>query len=317
MTAHSIGRDRPTHRSWDERLPPVLEVDPGDVVTVDTDDFAGGQITRDSTAQDLLALDFDRIYPLAGPIAVRGARPGDALAVELLGFELPEWGWACVIPGFGLLPQDEFPEPVLRVFDLTQGDTTELCPAVRIPIEPFCGTIGVPGAGMRGVPIPPPHAGGGNMDCRHVTAGTTLYLPVAVEGGLLSLGDAHAAQGDGEVAISGLECAMRTRFRVDVVRDARLPAPQLRRPPGSLTPRVDGAGWYATTGVETDLMEASRAAVRAMIDHLGREHGLSREDAYVLCSLAGDLKIVEVVDAPRWIVGCFMPDAVFLPRGSE
>jgi acetamidase/formamidase len=308
---HVITRDEPTHRSWDTTLAPVLEIDPGDVVVAETDDFAGGQIGRDSTSADLLGLDFDAIYPLAGPVAVRGARPGDALAIEILGFELPEWGWACIIPGLGLLPQEEFPDPELRVFDLTGGEDTELTDGVRIPIEPFCGTMGVPGADMRGTPIPPPHAGGGNMDTRHLTAGTTLYLPVAVEGGLFSLGDAHAAQGDGEVAISGLECAMRTRLRIDVVRDANLPAPQLRRPPGSLTPRVDHAGWYATTGVEPDLMEASRAAVRAMIDHLGRERGLSRADAYILCSLAGDLKICELVDTPNWVVGCFMPDAVF------
>jgi acetamidase/formamidase len=311
LAEHVITRDEPTHRRWDATLAPVLEVDPGDVVVVETDDFAGGQVVRDSTAADLLQLDFDAIYPLAGPIAVRGARPGDALAVEIVGFELPEWGWACVIPGFGLLSREEFPEPALRVFDLTTGDTTPLIDGVRIPIEPFCGTMGVPGRDMRDTPIPPPHAGGGNMDCRHLTAGTTLYLPVEVAGGLLSLGDAHAAQGDGEVAISGLECAMRTRIRVDLVRDARLPAPQLRRPPGSLTPRVDHAGWYATTGVEPDLMEASRAAVRAMIEHLGRERGLSRVDAYILCSLAGDLKICEVVDTPNWVVACFMPDAIF------
>jgi acetamidase/formamidase len=283
MTEHTISRDGPTHRRWDATLDPVLEVEPGDVVVAETDDFAAGQITRDSTAADLLTLDFEQIYPLAGPITVKGARPGDALAIELLGFDLPEWGWACIIPGFGLLAQDEFPEPELRVFDLTEGDTTRLTDGVRIPVEPFCGTMGVPRAQDRDTPIPPPH------------------------------GDAHAAQGDGEVAISGLECAMRTRFRVDVVRDARLPSPQLRRPPGSLTPRVDHGGWYATTGVEPDLMEASRAAVRAMIDHLGRERGLSRADAYVLCSLAGDLKIMEVVDTPNWIVGCFVPDAVFEP----
>jgi len=311
VAEHVITRGEPTHRHWDATLAPVLEVEPGDVVVAETDDFAGGQIGRESTSAGLLELDFDAIYPLAGPIAVRGARPGDALAVEILGFELPEWGWACIIPGFGLLPREEFPDPELRVCDLTGGATTRLTEGVSIPIEPFCGTMGVPGAGMRDTPIPPPHAGGGNIDCRHLTAGTTLYLPVAVEGGLLSLGDAHAAQGDGEVAISGLECAMRTRIRLDVVRDARLPAPQLRRPPGSLTPRVDHAGWYATLGVEPDLMEASRAAVRAMIDHLGRERGLAREDAYILCSLAGDLKVCEVVDAPNWIVGCFMPDAIF------
>ena len=311
MAEHVITRDEPTHRRWDATLAPVVEIDPGDVVVAETDDFAGGQIARESTAADLLRLDFDAIYPLAGPIAVRGARPGDALAVEILDFELPEWGWACIIPGLGLLPREEFPEPALRVFDLTTGDRTPFTDGVTIPIEPFCGTMGVPGRDMRDTPIPPPHAGGGNVDCRHLTAGTTLFLPVDVEGGLLSIGDAHAAQGDGEVAISGLECAMRTRIRVDVVRDARLPGPQLRRPPGSLTPRVDHAGWYATTGVEPDLMEASRAAVRAMIDHLARERGLSRMDAYILCSLAGDLKICEVVDTPNWVIACFMPDAIF------
>jgi acetamidase/formamidase len=311
MSEHLISREQPTHRLWDATLEPVLEVDPGDVVVAETEDFAAGQIDRDSTAADLMALDFGAIYPLAGPIAVRGARPGDALAIEILGFDLPEWGWACIIPGLGLLPKEEFPEPALRVFDLTDGDTTAFAGGVRLPVEPFCGTMGAPRAADRTTPIPPPHSGGGNIDCRHLTAGTTLYLPIEVEGGLLSLGDAHAAQGDGEVAISGLECAMRTRLRVDVVRDAHLPAPQLRRTAGSLTPRVDHAGWYATMGIEPDLMESSRAAVRAMIDHLGRERGLSREDAYILCSLAGDLKICEVVDTPNWIVSCFMPDAVF------
>src|SRR3954453_21442685 len=140
MAEHVIPRAHPTHRSWAETLAPVLEVDPGDVVVAETDDFAGGQIVRDSAAADLLDLDFDQIYPLAGPIAVRGARPGDALAVEILGFELPEWGWACIIPGLGLLPREEFPAPELRVFDLTGGGSTRLTEGVRIPIEPFCGT---------------------------------------------------------------------------------------------------------------------------------------------------------------------------------
>jgi acetamidase/formamidase len=312
MAQHVIDLDAPTHRRWDVTVPPVIEIDPGDTVTAHTVDFAGGQITRESTAADVMALDFDQIYPLAGPIYVRGAQPGDALAIEIRGFELPEWGYACIIPGFGLLPEGEFTEPVLRHFDLTEpGERTTLCPGVRIPIQPFCGTMGVPQEGMVNVPVPPPHAGGGNIDLRHITAGSTLYLTVGGEGGLLSLGDAHAAQGDGEVAISGIECAMSSTISIEIVRGAGIPAPQIKRPAGSLTPAADHAGWYATTGVEPDLMEASRAAVRAMIDHLVRERSVSREDAYILCSLAGDLKITEVVDSPNWIVACFMPDAVF------
>lgn len=315
MAEHVITRSMPTHRRWDVDNEPVVHAEAGDVIVVETDDFAGGQIGRDSTHEDLLALDFDAIYPLAGPIHVAGAEPGDVLAVEFLEFELPEWGWAVILPGFGLLPSGEFDRPYLKVFDLTEGDTTELVPGVRIPIEPFCGTIGVPGPGMHDVPIPPPHAGGGNIDLRHVTRGATLYLPVGVAGGLLSLGDAHAAQGDGEVCVSGLECQMRTTVRVSIERGMKLRSPALRRPPGSLTPRVDSGGWFVTTGVEGDLMEASRSAVREMIDHLVERRGLSREDAYILCSLAADLKITEVVDAPNWIVSCFMPDAVF--DGSE
>jgi acetamidase/formamidase len=171
--------------------------------------------------------------------------------------------------------------------------------------------MGVAPAGARGVPIPPPHAGGGNIDCRHLVAGTTLLLPVFEPGGLFSLGDAHAAQGDGEVAISGIECAMTSTLRFRVEKGVPIRAPQLRRGPGSLTPRVDGGGWAATFGVEPDLMDASREAVRSMIDLLVAERGLAREDAYLLCSLAGDLKITEVVDAPMWMVGCFLPDAVF------
>ena len=159
MAEHLISRDLPTHRRWDVDIEPVLHVEPGDVIVAETDDFAGGQIGRDSTSEDLRALDFDTIYPLAGPIHVAGAEPGDVLAVEFLGFELPDWGWAAILPELGLLPPGELDEPYLKVFDLTQGDSTELAPGVRIPIEPFCGTTGVPGPGMRDVPIPPPHAG--------------------------------------------------------------------------------------------------------------------------------------------------------------
>jgi acetamidase/formamidase len=312
MAAHRIGRDVQTHRRWDVDLEPVLRVRPGDTVTAETDDFAGGQISRTSTADELLGLDLDAIYPLAGPVAIEGAEAGDTISIEILDFELPDWGWACIIPGLGLLPPGEFSEPAIRHFDLSGGVTAELVPGVEIPIEPFCGTMGVPGPGMHGVPIPVPHAGGGNIDNRHLTRGATLYLPVGAPGGLFSVGDAHAAQGDGEVAISGLECAMATTYRVGLLKGVSIPAPQIRKPAGSLTPRVDAGGWYATSGIEPDLLTAAQVAVRAMIEHLGRERGLGREDAYMLCSLAGDLKITEVVDAPNWMVSCFLPDAVFV-----
>ncbi len=311
MAEHLITRDAPTHRRWDVDIEPVVRIRSGDTVTAETDDFAGGQVTRDSTAADLPDLDFGMIYPLAGPIHVEGAEPGDAWRSSSSSSSCRSGGGHASSRGSACCPPGEFTEPYIKFFDLTGGSTMAFAPGVRLPIEPFCGTTGVPGAGMHGVPIPPPHAGGGNIDLRHLTRGTTLYLPVGVPGALVSLGDAHAAQGDGEVAISGVECAMRTTMRISVARGMHLRAPALRRPAGSLTPRVDGGGWFATTGVEPDLMEAARSAVRAMIEHLVAERGLSRDDAYMFCSLAGDLKITEVVDAPNWIVGCFMPDAVF------
>ena len=151
----------------------------------------------------------------------------------------------------------------LKVFDLTDGPTTTLAPGVQIPVEPFCGTTGVPGAGMHGVPIPPPHAGGGNIDCRHLTAGSTLYLPVAVPGGAALAGRRPRRPGRRRGRHSGIECAMRTTIQVSVERDMGLRAPALRRAPGPLTPRVDAGGWFATTGVEPDLMEAARSACGA------------------------------------------------------
>jgi acetamidase/formamidase len=308
---HELGRDAPTHTRWDATIEPAIRVQPGDVVHIATREVSDGRITPTSTAADLPGLVLDEMYPLAGPIFVQGAQPGDALAVEILALETGTWGWAAIIPGSGLLPHGEFTEPYLRILELEDRTTTTLCDGVAIPIEPFLGTMGVAPAGARDVPVPPPHAGGGNIDCRHLTAGSTLLLPVFEPGALFSCGDAHAAQGDGEVAITGIECDMSFSLRFGLVKGAGIPAPQMTRGPGPLTPRVDGGGWHATFGVEPDLMVASQVAVRTMIDHLVQHRGLTREDAYLLCSLAGDLKITEVVDVPNWMVGCFMPDAVF------
>ena len=142
----------------------------------------------------------------------------------------------------------------------------------------------------------PPGRFGGNMDTRQLVQGTTLYLPVEVEGALFSCGDAHAAQGDGEVCVTGIEAPMHGELRFTLEKGRRIPAPQYVAS-GPLTPRVDAGDWYGTTGVGPDLYAAAQDAVRAMIDHLAEEYDLSREDAYVLSSLCVDLRISEVVDA--------------------
>jgi acetamidase/formamidase len=310
MATHYVPQDR-VHFTWDTGHEPAVTIESGDVVVIHSRDVSDDQITPASTSAVLTTINWDRVYPLAGPIYVKGARPGDTLAVEILDMHTQGWGWAAIIPGFGLLA-DDFKEPVLRIFDLTDGDAAYLRPDIAIPIEPFFGTMGVCPAGARRQPIMPPGTFGGNMDTRQLTRGTTLYLPVQVEGALFSCGDAHAAQGDGEVCVTAIESPMYAAFRLSLEKGRTIPAPQFLHP-GPLLPRVNHGGWYGTTGVGPDLMKAAQDAVRAMIAHLGETRGLSPEDAYILSSLCADLKISEIVDAGQYIVSALLPMAVFRP----
>ena len=297
------------HYLWDNEIDPVLTVEPGDTVVYRTREVSDGQISPDSTAEDLATLDWEKLYPLAGPVAMRGAQPGDVLAVEVLDIHTLGWGWTAIIPGTGLLA-DDFPDAYLKIFDLTNGDYTFFADNIVIPIEPFFGTMGVSPTGPEKPVIMPPGPFGGNMDTRHLTKGSVLYLPVQHAGALFSCGDAHAAQGDGEVCVTGIECPMQAALRFDLVKGRSIPAPQFQTP-GPLTPLVDEGGWYATMGVNTDLMEATKDAVRAMVEHISANYGLEPVEAYALASLVVDLKISEVVDAPNWIVSAYLPLAVF------
>ena len=305
---HYFPEDR-VHYVWDNDQEPVITVEPGDTVVYRTREVSNGQITPDSTADDLAALDWEKLYPLAGPVAMQGAEPGDVLAVEILDIHTLGWGWTAIIPGTGLLA-DDFPDAYLKVFDLTNGDYTFFKDDVVVPIEPFFGTMGVSPTGPEKPVIMPPGPFGGNMDTRHITKGSVLYLPVQHAGALFSCGDAHAAQGDGEVCVTGIECAMHAALRFDLVKSKSIPAPQFQTP-GPLTPLVDDGGWYATMGVNTDLMQATKDSVRAMVEHISSTYGLDPVEAYALASLVVDLKISEVVDAPNWIVSSYLPLAVF------
>jgi acetamidase/formamidase len=301
--------DDQVHFTWDAGNAPVLTIASGDTVVYRTRDVSDNQIGPDSTADVIADLNWDRVYPLAGPVAVDGAQPGDTLAIEVLDLHTQGWGWTAILPGFGLLSED-FTEPYLRIFDLKAGDVTRLGDNVAIPIEPFMGTMGVCPAGASAQPVMPPGTFGGNMDTRQLTRGTTLYLPVQVEGALFSCGDAHAAQGDGEVCVTGIESPMYGALRFTLLKDRSIPAPQYRTS-GPLTPVGGLGGWYGTTGVGPDLYVGAQEAVRAMIDYLGREHGLTPEDAYVLSSLVVDLRISEIVDAGQYVVSALLPLAVF------
>src|SRR5665213_747128 len=205
-----------THNVWDRSIAPVVRIAPGDVLVVELENASGGQLRADSNASVLATLDFARINPVTGPIFVEGARPGDALVVEILELDVEGWGWTANIPGFGLLA-DRFAEPALRISRIADG-RVELFTGMQLPSVPMIGTIGV-------API--------------------------------------------------------------LVTDAR----------AHRTGRA-----LATTGIGPDLLGAARDATNAMIAEIVRRTTLSEIDAYLLASVAADLKISEVVDVPNWVV---------------
>ena len=298
---------------WDNALEPALSIESGEDVLLHVRDASDEQIGPGSGDDAVANLDFAHVNPVSGPVEVRGAKPGDVLAVEILEFAPRDWGWTAIIPGFGLLA-DEFPEPWLRISAVDpDAGRVRFAEGITLPYEPFPGTIGValPEPGQHSVV--PPSDWGGNMDIKHLRAGTTLYLPVGVEGALFSVGDTHAAMGDAEVCGTAVETAMDITVRLTVRRDLSLGAPQYHVPAGELA-RTQGSAYHVCTGVAPDLMEASKRAVRAMIDHLGGRHGLGRQEAYALVSVACDLRIHEVVDTPNWVVGAFLPEDIFEGR---
>ena len=306
---HTIHSER-HHFGWDNANEPVITVAPGDTVEFDTVDASGGQLSPESSVADVLGLDFGRVNPVTGPVRVDGAEPGDALKVRIESFTPSGWGWTAVIPGFGLLA-DQFPEPELNVW---RYDTTELAPAAygpggRVPLKPFCGTIGVAPAESGTHSIVPPRRVGGNMDVRDLAAGTDLYLPVEVAGGLFSVGDTHAAQGDGEVCGTAIESPMKLALSFDLVKGAELPFPRYETP-GPVSRHLDEKGYFVTTGIGPDLMEGARAAVAGMIDQLSATSGMSAAEAYMLCSVCADLRISEIVDQPNWVVSFYFPKVV-------
>lgn len=310
-TQHTIHYAPHHHFGWDNANPPALTVAPGETVEVETAEASGGQLTSRSTVADVTALDFEKINPVTGPIFVDGAEPGDALKVTLLSFDQSGWGWTALIPDFGLLA-DQFPEPALTLwsFDANGRTPAAFGPGGRVPLKPFCGTIGLAPGEAGEHSIVPPRRVGGNMDIRDLAAGTELYLPVEVTGALFSVGDTHAAQGDGEVCGTAIESPMTVALAFDLVKDAGLAFPRYDTP-GPVSRHFDVKGYHVTTGIGPDLMQGTRAAVSGMIDLLAKLHGLTPADAYMLCSVCADLRISEVVDAPNWVVSFYFPKVVF------
>jgi acetamidase/formamidase len=212
-----------------------------------------------------------------------------------------DWGWTAIVPGFGFLA-DEFTDPYLKTFDFSKDKSTaKFSDNISIPLKPFPGVMGVAPATSDSLSTIPPRANGGNMDDPNIVEGTVVYFPVFVEGALFSIGDTHAAQGLGEVCGTAIEAPMKIVYEVEVIKNGR----------SIQEPQYETDEYYAVTGFGETIDEAAKKATRYMIDYLVDEHGLSREDAYALCSLAGDLKIAEVVDVPHMLVTMHMPKNIF------
>jgi acetamidase/formamidase len=311
-----LGHDDALHTDWDNAREPAITVSSGTEIRFDCLTDSGPRITPETRSADLPDREFVG-HHLTGPVAVEGAEPGDVLQIEILDVEHDDWGYTLIRRGeveAGLLPE-EFPDPFLYHWDLADGVGTFEA-GIEVPLEPFPGVVGVappePGAHSTG----PPRDVGGNLDVKHVTAGSTMYLPVAVEGGLFSIGDGHGAQGDGEVCVSAIETPTEITARLTLREDLDIERPQFETT-GPFRPSGLDAPAYATSGVRDDLMDASRDAIRAMIDRLHDRRGLSREEAYVLCSVAADLKINEVVDEPNWVVSAYLSEGIFPDEGGE
>jgi acetamidase/formamidase len=299
------------HYEWNNAIAPRLEIDPGDTVVFQTRDAADGFYSRASTSADVLNRGPFRGHPLTGPVRVRDAEPGDVLVVEILDMKpAADFGWTAIRPGRGLLPESDFARPFLQIWDLSDGAHARMDRRVAVPIEAFPGVMGTALDEPGGHSTMPPRKNGGNMDIKQLTRGATLYLPVWVPGALFSVGDGHAAQGDGEVCVTAVEMRAQPTLRFTLAKARKLDEPQLRttRP---LAAGTNTGSWFATTAHGPDLFAASQRAVLHMIDHLTRERGLSREEAYIVCSVAADLKISEIVDAPNWIVSAFIPESIF------
>ena len=301
---HSIGKDT-FHYLWSRDHAPAVSIEPGDSVTFEINEVSSWQITRSSTADVLKSFDGSKLYPLSGPVFVNGAEPGDTLTVEVQDVRNDDWGWSAIIPGLGLL--EGFDEPYLHIWDLKGKDMAEFKKGIRIPVRPFCGTMGVAPPDPHPVEVMPPGKHGGNMDIKHLTAGSRLELPVWVDGALFSTGDLHAAMGDGEVCVTAIECPGRATFKFGLEKRTWLKAPRYHTV-GEPHPRK---GYHVTTGIAPDLMDATKEATSNMVDYLTKDHGLARNDAYILCSVAADLRIHEVVDKPNWVVGAMIPLDIF------
>jgi acetamidase/formamidase len=298
---------------WNNALSPRLVVAPGDTVTFRCADSSGYQVKPDWSAADFASrFDATKIHSLTGPVAVDGATPGDTLEIVIEDYAHHGFAWTSLIPGLGLLAGD-FPEHHLFIWKLEDGVTRSF-PGVTLDLHPFAGIIGVQRAEPGEFRTRAPGAFGGNLDVRHLTAGTRLFLPVFTPGAGVLAGDCHAAQGDGEVCINGMEAPMDATFTFRLHKSPAhtLTGPYAIFPAQSFTPpRYATKPWHLFIESDSDPREASKRAVRRAIDFIVHRLGVTPQLAYTLCSVVLDLKVSQLVNVPTTTITAYLPEAIF------
>ncbi len=307
MRTHHLASTH-THDRWNAALPPAIEIDSGDILVMDCLDSSGAQMSPAATVADFAAMDRGKIHTITGPVFVRDAKPGTVLQIEIRRVEHQGWGWTSMIAGLGTLP-DRFTEPYLFIWQL-ERELSRSLPGVTLPLSPFLGITGVcpPTPGEHRTR--PPGAFGGNLDVRDLVPGSTLYLPVFQPGALFSAGDGHAAQGNGEVCINGIEGPMQAEFRISVRKDMVLNEPFAELPPARPPVLPDRGAWAFIASAPVTL-EAVRTVVNDAIDFIVHRFGLTPELAYILCSVALDLRLSQVVNQPQVTVTGTMAKNLF------
>lgn len=284
------------HFRWSPANIPVEHVSPGETLTIKIPDSSTKQIQKDFNSEDLKKIDDSKVDAAVGPVYVDGAEKGDTLKIEIKSIEVGTWGWSAIMKDFGAL-SPEFDDRLV-IWDINKTEARCMNKGfldnVKIPINPFLGIIGTaPGNGEFG--MIPPRNFGGNMDNKFLGAGSVLYLPVNVNGALLSFADPHASQGDGEVCGTAIETSCTAVVKVDLIKGKAIKYPRIESRGNA------GTDCIISMGIEDSLEKSAKAAIWEMIGILS-EYGFSREEAYILCSVAGNLKISEMVDMPDYVV---------------
>ena len=275
------------HYAFSRSIPPVIRVNDGATIEAHTQEASDNRVVPGMSVEAYRELNWDDYgHPLTGPVYVEGAEPGDTLAVTLHQIEIGDWGWTDTHPDFAYLGQ-ELSEVHLKTYLFgSDREYVNFSDDIVIPLRPFPGVMGVAPDTDEMLSTIPPRANGGNMDDPDIVEGTTVYFPIFVEGALFSIGDTHAAQGHGEVSGTAIEAPMRIIYEVNVIKDGRKID----------EPQYETDDFYAVTAFALTLDEAAKKATHYMIDYLVEEHQLERHEANMLCSVAADLKIAEVVD---------------------